>query len=111
MKGTEGRATLSEVETGVRHIVADLLSKEKATMDKVREVFQPRHLTLESKLAAKKKKEGDSTKQDNQKGDAKSSRDEQHKYQVYYEFSCCVNNLRSHQVRYLIYDLTLVLRI
>lgn len=90
MKGTDGRSTLSDVETGVRHIVSDILAKEKVTMAKVREFFYPRSLTLESKLIAKKKKA-------EEKNNSKSE-EEQNKYQLYFEFSCCVNNLRSHQV-------------
>ena len=35
-KGTEGLATLSEVETGVKHIVSDAISKHKLTMEKIR---------------------------------------------------------------------------
>lgn len=94
VKGTEGRATLSEVETGVKHVVADILSKEKVTMEKVREIFHPRSLTLESKLVAKKtKKEEENNKKSNDK-----FQEDQNKYQLYFEFSCRVNNLRSHQV-------------
>lgn len=98
VKGTEGRATLSEVETSVKYIIADILAKEKVTLDKVREAFQPDGLTLESKLTAARKKAESESNHKNKKVDPKSDRDDLHKYKTYYDFSCCVANLRSHQV-------------
>ena len=67
-------------------------------MDKVREIFEPSGLTLESKLSAAKKKTENEGNHKNKKADSKQDRDDLHKYQTYYDFSCCVPNLRSHQV-------------
>ena len=35
---TAGLSTLKEVETGIQHIIADVISKDKDTMDKIREL-------------------------------------------------------------------------
>ena len=35
-KGTEGLATLSEVEKGVKYLIADIIAKHKDTLDAIR---------------------------------------------------------------------------
>ncbi|XP_039250930.2 S1 RNA-binding domain-containing protein 1-like [Styela clava] len=106
VKRTEGRSTLSEVETGVKYIIADLISKEKATMDKIREVFQPYRMQLESKLSASKKKEMEKKNSETKKAgttdlkhDFKKGQDEDiTKYQSYHDFICKLPSLKSYQV-------------
>lgn len=111
-KGTDGRSTLFEVEKGVGHIISDMISKDKATMDKIRDIFQPRSMTLESRVvlakeevnSGKEKKKGKEAKPDNVKVNktesqaARGSKDDAEKYQIFFNFNCRLPLLKSYQV-------------
>ncbi|CAH1792511.1 unnamed protein product [Owenia fusiformis] len=85
----DGLKTEGEVEIGVQHIIAEVISKDKDTMDKVRELCKTAHVTLESSqaVAASKKKESSE----------KSVKDSQ-KYEQYYNFKVPVKYAKPHQV-------------
>ncbi|XP_078593660.1 S1 RNA-binding domain-containing protein 1-like [Branchiostoma floridae x Branchiostoma japonicum] len=84
--GQEGLQSLEEVERGVQHIIADIVSKDKETMDTIRAMCKAGHVRLEStksKSTAKKEKEQENTT---------------HKFEQYYTFSCPIKFIKPHQV-------------
>ncbi|XP_078676315.1 S1 RNA-binding domain-containing protein 1-like [Branchiostoma floridae x Branchiostoma belcheri] len=84
--GEEGLQSPEEVDRGVQHIIADMVSKDKETMDTIRAMCKAGRVTLEStksKSTAKKEKEEENTT---------------HKFEQYYTFSCPLKFIKPHQV-------------
>ncbi|CAH1264026.1 SRBD1 [Branchiostoma lanceolatum] len=84
--GEEGRQSPEEVDKGVQHIIADIVSKDKETMDTIRAMCKAGHVKLEStksKSTAKKEKEQENAT---------------HKFEQYYTFSCPIKYIKPHQV-------------
>ena len=84
-KGTVGLATLSEVENGVKYLVADYIAKHENTIKTIRHTFDRKSMTLVSKQAKIRFDIKDSTKKF-------------YKYQNYFDFQIPLNKIKSFQL-------------
>ncbi|XP_004582838.2 S1 RNA-binding domain-containing protein 1 isoform X1 [Ochotona princeps] len=80
----KGLSTLQDVETGVQHILADMIAKDKDTLDFIRKLCQNRYICIQSSLAKV------SSKKVNEK--------DVDKFQLYQNFSCNIRNIQHHQI-------------
>ncbi|XP_006882372.1 PREDICTED: S1 RNA-binding domain-containing protein 1-like [Elephantulus edwardii] len=80
----KGLSTLLEIETGVQHILADMIAKDKDTLDFIRTLCQNRPICIQSSLAKMS-----STKVNEKDVD---------KFQLYQNFSCYIRNIHHHQI-------------
>ncbi|XP_042637405.1 S1 RNA-binding domain-containing protein 1 [Orycteropus afer afer] len=80
----KGLSTLQDIETGVQHILADMIAKDKDTLDFIRKLCQNRHVCIQSCLAKV------SSKKVNEK--------DVDKFQLYQNFSCYIRNIHHHQI-------------
>jgi transcriptional accessory protein Tex/SPT6 len=106
----EGRSSCAEVETGLVHIIADVIMHDKATCDFVRDIGRRARIELQVKKAAaaavKTKKEPSATKATAAKATAPKAttkaagktEDEAKKFENYFNFSCPVPFVKPHQV-------------
>ncbi|KAG8584217.1 hypothetical protein GDO81_008739, partial [Engystomops pustulosus] len=85
-QNTEGLATLQDVETGVQHILADMIAKDKDTLEHIRNLCKQNFVTLNSTLAKStgKDKEGNAKDVD--------------KFHLYHNFTCNINRVQHHQI-------------
>ncbi|KAM5292062.1 S1 RNA-binding domain-containing protein 1 [Ctenodactylus gundi] len=80
----QGLSALQDVETGVQHILADMIAKDKDTLDFIRKLCQNRYVCIQSSLAKV------SSKKINEK--------DVDKFQLYQNFSCNIRNIQHHQI-------------
>ncbi|XP_004699818.1 S1 RNA-binding domain-containing protein 1 isoform X2 [Echinops telfairi] len=80
----KGLSALQDVETGVQHILADMIAKDKDTLDFIRKLCQNRPICIQSSLAKV------SSKKVNEK--------DVDKFQLYQNFSCYIRNIHHHQI-------------
>lgn len=80
----KGLSELKDIETGVQHILADMIAKDKDTLDFIRDLCKRRYICIQSSLAKV------SSKKVNEK--------EVDKFQLYQNFSCNIRNIHHHQI-------------
>uniref|UniRef100_A0A8C6DET7 S1 RNA-binding domain-containing protein 1 n=1 Tax=Moschus moschiferus TaxID=68415 RepID=A0A8C6DET7_MOSMO len=80
----KGLSALQDIETGVQHILADMIAKDKDTLDFIRKLCQDRYIHIQSSLAKV------SSKKVNEK--------DVDKFQLYQNFSCNIRNIQHHQI-------------
>ncbi|XP_035128544.1 S1 RNA-binding domain-containing protein 1 isoform X1 [Callithrix jacchus] len=80
----KGLSTLRDIETGVQHILADMIAKDKDTLDFIRNLCQNRHVSIQSSLAKV------SSKKVNEK--------DVDKFLLYQHFSCNIRTIHHHQI-------------
>ncbi|XP_054331188.1 S1 RNA-binding domain-containing protein 1 isoform X2 [Pongo pygmaeus] len=80
----KGLSTLQDIEIGVQHILADMIAKDKDTLDFIRNLCQNRHVCIQSSLAKV------SSKKVNEK--------DVDKFLLYQHFSCNIRNIHHHQI-------------
>ncbi|KAL6039876.1 hypothetical protein STEG23_013289, partial [Scotinomys teguina] len=80
----QGLSELKDIETGVQHILADMIAKDKDTLDFIRDLCQKRYISIQSSLAKV------SSKKVNEK--------DVDKFQLYQNFSCNIRNIHHHQI-------------
>ncbi|XP_013404872.2 S1 RNA-binding domain-containing protein 1 isoform X2 [Lingula anatina] len=110
--GQEGLSSVSEVEEGTKHIIADVIAKNKETMDKMRDLCQHAYITLESTMSKSltkktKSKETTSTaagseknivEKKNEKTSKQDKKADAQKYEQYFDFKVPVKYAKPHQV-------------
>ncbi|XP_006736732.1 S1 RNA-binding domain-containing protein 1 [Leptonychotes weddellii] len=79
----KGLSALQDIETGVQHILADMIAKDKDTLDFIRKLCQNRYICIQSSLAKV------SSKKVNEK--------DVDKFLLYQNFSCNIRNIQHHQ--------------
>uniref|UniRef100_H0WHU1 S1 RNA binding domain 1 n=1 Tax=Otolemur garnettii TaxID=30611 RepID=H0WHU1_OTOGA len=82
--GVKGLSSLQDIEIGVQHILADMIAKDKETLDFIRTLCQSRGICIQSSLAKV------SSKKVNEK--------DVDKFLLYQNFSCNIRNIQHHQV-------------
>ncbi|XP_050002027.1 S1 RNA-binding domain-containing protein 1 [Alexandromys fortis] len=82
--GVKGLSELKDIETGVQHILADMIAKDKDTLHFIRDLCQHRYICIQSSLAKV------SSKKVNEKDVGK--------FQLYQNFSCNIRNIHHHQI-------------
>ncbi|XP_012611423.1 S1 RNA-binding domain-containing protein 1 isoform X3 [Microcebus murinus] len=80
----KGLSTLQDIEIGVQHILADMIAKDKDTLDFIRKLCQNRYICIQSSLAKV------SSKKVNEK--------DVDKFLLYQNFSCNIRNIQHHQI-------------
>ncbi|XP_077605410.1 S1 RNA-binding domain-containing protein 1 isoform X1 [Crocuta crocuta] len=80
----KGLSALQDIETGVQHILADMIAKDKDTLDFIRKLCQNRYICIQSSLAKV------SSKKVNEK--------DVNKFLLYQNFSCNIRNIQHHQI-------------
>lgn len=97
--GQKGLATVAEVETGVQHIIADIISKEPELLDGLRMSLRNAHVLLESsKSKAAEKKEKTEQKGTKNFSHGHTQKDDPQKFELYFQFSIPVKYVKPHQV-------------
>ncbi|KAF4522044.1 hypothetical protein B566_EDAN010921 [Ephemera danica] len=108
--GKEGLSSLQDIDFGIQHIVADVVSKTREVLDFVRELRDTLHLTLESKKMRKATTSAKSTTTSTKtktttsvksiKGQTanQSSNVDENKFSDYFQFSVPVKHAKPHQV-------------
>ncbi|XP_063774449.1 S1 RNA-binding domain-containing protein 1 [Pseudophryne corroboree] len=83
---TEGLSKLQDIETGVQHILADMIAKDKDTLEHIRNLCKQNYVTINSTLAKAtgKEKEGNVKDVD--------------KFHLYHNFTCNINRIQHHQI-------------
>ncbi|XP_053445713.1 S1 RNA-binding domain-containing protein 1 isoform X2 [Nycticebus coucang] len=82
--GVKGLSSLQDIEVGVQHILADMIAKDKETLDFIRRLCQSRGVCIQSSLAKV------SSKKVNEK--------DVDKFLLYQNFSCNIRNIQHHQI-------------
>ncbi|XP_070590650.1 S1 RNA-binding domain-containing protein 1 [Erythrolamprus reginae] len=80
----EGLSTVEEVKSGVQHILADMIAKDKETLDFIRNLCQRRFVCIQSSLAKV------TSKNANEKN--------VNKFHLYQKFSCNIKSIHHHQI-------------
>ncbi|XP_051015821.1 S1 RNA-binding domain-containing protein 1 [Acomys russatus] len=80
----KGLSELKDIETGVQHILADMIAKDKDTLDYVRDTCKHRYICIQSSLAKVPA--------------AKVNEKDVDKFQLYQNFSCNIKNIHHHQI-------------
>ncbi|XP_069464547.1 S1 RNA-binding domain-containing protein 1 [Ambystoma mexicanum] len=80
----EGLSNLLEVQTGVQHILADMVAKDKDSLERIRKLCQHNYITLQSALAKTTTKDGPVKDVD--------------KFHLYHNFSANINRIQHHQI-------------
>jgi len=98
-RGEKGRETVVEVETGVQHIIADRISKDKDTIEfLIRDACGKAHIMIEAhQSTAAKKEDKDKDKKENAPKDGKKV-DNNVKFENYFNFKQSIRSIRPHQV-------------
>ncbi|XP_075060229.1 S1 RNA-binding domain-containing protein 1 [Mixophyes fleayi] len=83
---TEGLSKLQDIETGVQHILADMIAKDKDSLEQIRNLCKQNYVTIHSTLAKAtgKEKEGNVKDVD--------------KFHLYHNFTCHINRIQHHQI-------------
>ncbi|XP_042328682.1 S1 RNA-binding domain-containing protein 1 isoform X2 [Sceloporus undulatus] len=80
----EGLSTIEDVRSGVQHILADMIAKDRETLDFIRDLCQRKYICIQSSLA---------------KGTAqKANEKDVNKFHLYQNFSCNIRNIQHHQI-------------
>ncbi|XP_044284558.1 S1 RNA-binding domain-containing protein 1 isoform X2 [Varanus komodoensis] len=82
--GVEGLSTIEDVKSGVQHILADMIAKDKETLDFIRDLCQRKYVCIQSCLAKATSK--------------KASEKDINKFHLYQSFSCNIRNIQHHQI-------------
>ncbi|XP_075451917.1 S1 RNA-binding domain-containing protein 1 isoform X2 [Ascaphus truei] len=82
----EGLSALQDIETGVQHILADMIAKDKDTLEHIRNQCKQNYVTIHSTLAKAtgKEKEGNVKDVD--------------KFHLYHDFTSNINRIQHHQI-------------
>ncbi|KAM6462881.1 S1 RNA-binding domain-containing protein 1 [Liasis olivaceus] len=80
----EGLSTIEEVKSGVQHILADMVAKDKETLDFIRDLCQRKYICIQSSLAKVTSK--------------KVNEKDVNKFHLYQNFSCNIKNIQHHQI-------------
>ncbi|XP_028580663.2 S1 RNA-binding domain-containing protein 1 isoform X1 [Podarcis muralis] len=80
----EGLSTVEEVKSGVQHILADMIAKDKETLDFIRDLCQRKYICIQSSLAKVTSK--------------KANEKDVNKFHLYQNFSCNIKNIQHHQI-------------
>ncbi|XP_026551205.1 S1 RNA-binding domain-containing protein 1 [Pseudonaja textilis] len=80
----EGLSTIEEVKSGVQHILADMVAKDKETLDFIRNLCQRKYICIQSSLTKV------TSKNINEKN--------VNKFHLYQNFSCNIKSIHHHQV-------------
>ncbi|XP_061481408.1 S1 RNA-binding domain-containing protein 1 isoform X2 [Rhineura floridana] len=80
----EGLSTVEEVKSGVQHILADMIAKDKETLDFIRDLCQRKYICIQSSLAKATSK--------------KANEKDVNKFHLYQNFSCNIKNIQHHQI-------------
>ncbi|XP_069119066.1 S1 RNA-binding domain-containing protein 1-like [Argopecten irradians] len=87
----KGLSSPKEVETGVQHILADIMTKDKEVIDLIRQLTNDRGVSLESSEAKGLKKKLSEKSHDKEL-------DKAYKYETYFNFHRLVAHIQPHQV-------------
>uniref|UniRef100_UPI00398E89E4 S1 RNA-binding domain-containing protein 1 n=1 Tax=Pristiophorus japonicus TaxID=55135 RepID=UPI00398E89E4 len=86
IKGNEkGLSSVAEIETGIQHILADMMSKDRETLDRIRKLCESNIVFIQSTLTKATAKE-DGNKKDTEK------------FRLYHNFSNSIGNVHHHQI-------------
>ncbi|XP_021508359.1 S1 RNA-binding domain-containing protein 1 isoform X1 [Meriones unguiculatus] len=80
----KGLSELKDIETGVQHILADMIAKDKDTLDFIRDTCKHRYICIQSSLAKVPSKNLNEKDVD--------------KFQLYQNFSCNIRSIHHHQI-------------
>lgn len=80
----EGLSTIEDVKSGVQHILADMIAKDKDTLDFIRDLCQRRYVCIQSSLSKVTSK--------------KVNEKDVNKFHLYQNFSCNIKNIQHHQI-------------
>ncbi|KAG8039829.1 hypothetical protein G9C98_000558 [Cotesia typhae] len=87
----EGLESEDQIKDGVINILADIISKNKETLDKTKELRE----NISATIQTKKTKDASTGKEDKGKMDSKKNDDE--KYKMYYEWKNMEKHIKPHQ--------------
>ncbi|CAL1528427.1 unnamed protein product [Lymnaea stagnalis] len=101
-----GLESVKDVEKGVKHIIADIVSKHKELIDEARRIFKSSKITLESTKAKAKVEKEKKTKKGNsgtpKKGSTTKAQAIQeksiNKFEQYFDFKIPVGQAKAHQI-------------
>ncbi|KAJ6667005.1 hypothetical protein lerEdw1_019007 [Lerista edwardsae] len=79
----EGLSTIEDVKSGVQHILADMIAKDKDTLDFIRDLCQRKYVCIQSSLSKVASKKVDERAVN--------------KFHLYQNFSCNIKNIQHHQ--------------
>ncbi|XP_067901299.1 S1 RNA-binding domain-containing protein 1 isoform X2 [Heterodontus francisci] len=82
----KGLSSVAEIETGIQHILADMMSKDRETLNCIRKLCEPNIVLIQSTLTKATAKEKDGNKKDTEK------------FRLYHNFSSSVGNIHHHQI-------------
>ncbi|XP_072121096.1 S1 RNA-binding domain-containing protein 1 [Mobula birostris] len=82
----EGLSSMTEIATGIQHILADMMSKDRDTLDHIRRLCEPNTVFIQSTLTKATAKEKDGNKKDTEK------------FRLYHNFSSSIGNIHHHQI-------------
>eukprot|EP00062_Callorhinchus_milii_P011951 gi/632958459/ref/XP_007895051.1/ PREDICTED: S1 RNA-binding domain-containing protein 1 [Callorhinchus milii] len=82
----KGLSTLAEVEKGVQHILADMMSKDRDTLDFIWKLCDQNMVLIQSTLLKAATKQNAGTKRDTEK------------FHLYHNFSCSIRTIHHHQI-------------
>ncbi|XP_067844886.1 S1 RNA-binding domain-containing protein 1 [Heptranchias perlo] len=82
----KGLSSVAEIETGIQHILADMMSKDRETLDLIRKLCEPNIVFIQSTLTKATAKEKDANKKDTEK------------FRLYHNFSSNIGNIHHHQI-------------
>ncbi|XP_053168075.1 S1 RNA-binding domain-containing protein 1 [Hemicordylus capensis] len=80
----EGLSDTEEVKSGVQHILADMVAKDKDTLDFIRDLCQRKYICMQSSLSKVTSK--------------KVNEKDVNKFHLYQNFSCNIKNIQHHQI-------------
>ncbi|KAK1791086.1 hypothetical protein P4O66_002124 [Electrophorus voltai] len=92
---TDGLSTIEEIATGVEQILADMVAKDRETLNYIRSVCDRSDVTIQSALSKTAIKE---QQQQQQQPHASNPKDIS-KFSLYHDFTCSVQRIQHHQVR------------
>ncbi|XP_074650516.1 S1 RNA-binding domain-containing protein 1-like isoform X2 [Tubulanus polymorphus] len=106
--GTKGLSTIAEIKSGVQHVIADIIAKDKDIMNGLRKLFDSSFVRIESheSKTVKKGASEETAKRPAAKTKSKTAvpsketipEETAAKYQQYFDFSCNLKQIKPHQV-------------
>ncbi|XP_051869174.1 S1 RNA-binding domain-containing protein 1 [Pristis pectinata] len=82
----KGLSNVTEIATGIQHILADMMSKDRDTLDHIRKLCEPNIVFIQSTLTKTTAKEKEGNKKDTEK------------FRLYHNFSSSIGNIHHHQI-------------
>ncbi|XP_078085806.1 S1 RNA-binding domain-containing protein 1 [Mustelus asterias] len=82
----KGLSSVAEIEAGIQHILADMMSKDRETLNCIRKLCEQNTVFIQSTLAKATSKEKDGNKKDTEK------------FRLYHNFSSSIGNIHHHQI-------------